>query len=735
MLTSVHCACSFAEEVPYYQQILNRLKSDTDVILPWAPNVLDTSTMSNREAPIPPQCYTDSSGVHNPCYVCHQDNIPGRENTMGDRDLQEAYSFSDAGLTNHWVNLFEDRSARVNQISDAQIQAYVNTDNYSELAQRLRGAGFTGWIPDLANLQLGAAAFDHEGFAKDGSWWVAFNYKPLPSTFWPTQGSTDDVMIRLPPEFYKTPSGIPSREVYKANLAILEANIKGVAVMSSLLISEITVGEDLNGDNKLALVNSVSALRERYVGAANQIELIPFVFPMGTEFLHTVRYVGVDADGAIFNPKRMKEVRYMKRRIQSRHFQLQHFYQEENLEKEQGSLPTYKNFGQAGLSSNFGWNITGFIENKEGRLRWNTYEENVFCMGCHTSIGSTIDKTFSFARKLDGAAGWGYINLRALKDAPNVGEPLNEIATYLNRVGGGTEFRSNPELESRFYHANGSVNTIALAATQNVYDLTTPSAARALTLNKAYKAIVEQQDFIFGRDATVTAPQRVLASVNNETSPTLSKERQFDWDIRLDWNSVSNDSCNYRGDVDFAQLNGAVYTVNINGTAVKQFNALCTEGAVTLTGILQVNFDNNFTPDVGNRFDIIRAGNLIGDFSELKFPQVNNAVFKPVKTATLYSLLLVKDSDNDAIADVDDNCTQTANGSQQDTDADGYGNACDADLNNDGITNQLDAVIFRGALGSTNPHADFNHDGIVNQIDANLLRIQLGKPPGPARKE
>jgi hypothetical protein len=691
--------------------------------------------MYNREAPIPPQCYTNSNGLHNPCYVCHQDNIPERENTMGDRDLQEAYSFSDAGLSNHWLNLFEDRSERVNQIGDAEILAYVNTDNYSPLPQRLINAGFTGWIPDLANLQLGAAAFDQEGFANDGSWWVAYNYKPLPSTFWPTQGSTDDVMIRLPPEFYKTANGVISREVYKANLAILESNIKGVSTMGSLLISETTVGEDLNGDNQLTLVTTVSANREHYVGAANQIDLIPFVYPIGTEFLHTVRYVGVAADGSIFNPPRMKEVRYMKRRIQSRHFQLEHYYEEENLEKEMGSLPTYKNFGHQGLSSNFGWNISGFIENKEGNLRWNTFEENVFCMGCHSTIGSTIDKTFSFARKLDGAAGWGYINLKALKDAPNMGETLNEAATYLNRVGGGTEFRSNPELENRFYHADGSVNTIALASTRNLYDLITPSASRALMLNKAYKAIVEEQDFIFGRDATVTPPQRVLASVDNETSPTLSKEHQYDWNILLDWNSVTNDPCNYRGDVDFAQLNGSAYVVNLHGIETAQFNALCAGGTVSLTGKLLVNFGNNFTPSVDNRFEIIRAGNIVGDFFELTFPHVDNAVFKTIKTANTYSLLVVKDSDNDGIADMDDNCSRVNNGSQRDTDGDGFGNKCDMDLNNDGVTNQADSVIFRSTVGSSNPHADFNEDGVVNQMDASLLRTAFGKAPGPARTE
>ncbi len=730
-----------AQSVPLYEQILEHLRNDPDVVLPWMPDALDTDTMFNREAPVQPQCYTDTGGVHNPCYVCHQNAIPDRENTMNDRDLQEAYSFSTVGLMNHWFNLFDDRSEQVAEISDAEILDYIDTDNYSELAQRLRNAGFTGWVPDLANLADGAAAFDADGFAKDGSWWVAFNYKPLPSTFWPTQGSTDDVMIRLPQAFYTNAAGESSRAVYKANLAILEANVKGYSEISSWPIDENAVGTDLNKDGKLSITNMVSASRTHYVGAAGATELIPYVYPMGTEFLHTVRYVGVGNDNSVHNARRMKEVRYMKRRIQSRHFQLQHFYEEENLEKEMESLPIYKNFGHEGLSSNFGWNITGFIENKQGRLRWNTYEENAYCMGCHSTIGSTIDKTFSFPRKVDGAAGWGYINLRGMRDAANVGESLGEVATYLNRVGGGTEFRSNPELESRFYHADGSVNTVALASTRDFYDLATPSRARALQLNKAYKAIVEQQSFIFGRDATITPPQRVLTEVDEQTSPTLPAERQHDWNILLNWKTAATSLCNYNGDVNFNQLSSD-HVVTISNLSSTGFNRVCAGGAVLLSGALKVVLGNGVTPPIGSSFEIVRAGVLSGSFAKFTLPTLASGFFKLQQTGTALMLLVTRDTDNDGISDDADNCVAIANGtliqdagghSQRDTDNDGYGNSCDADLNNDGIVNATDSSLFRTAYGSSNAHADFNGDGVVNAQDSSIFRNRYGQAPGPAR--
>ena len=185
-----------------------------------------------------------------------------------------------------------------------------------------------------------------------------------------------------------------------------------------------------------------------------------------------------------------------------------------------------------------GWVISSFIENKKGKLRFNTFEENMFCMGCHSSIGATIDKTFSFPRKVDGARGWGYINLKGMPDAPNKGEQKGEIATYLERAGGGGEFRSNPEMVKRWF-SKGKVDAKKLSKAKDVYDLITPSRERALQLNKAYRVIVDEQSFIFGRDPTVSAPVNVYDKVSNENSPTLPKQFLYKWDIRLDWESTN----------------------------------------------------------------------------------------------------------------------------------------------------------------------------------------------------
>lgn len=519
-----------------YERQINALRN-SDSVIPPAFDVHPVAAMYNREGVIPPQCYTKTEGKHNPCYVCHQDPIDGRENVMSDGLLQVAYSFSDKGMTNHWKNLFEDRTAKVEAISNEDIITWVNQDNYSALAASLQSADYKGWIPDLENLQLGKDAFDEYGFAKDGSHWVSFNYKPLPSTFWPTNGSTDDVMIRLPEVYRNDENGQYSLDIYRANLAIVEANIKGLDEISSLPVDEKIINKDLNFDGQLSTISNIKDVNS-YVGAASDYFIDTHLYPEGTEFLHSVRYLGIDGEHVGIST-RMKELRYMKKwrayekGIYDRNYQL------ESFEKEAGHLPGYASAGDYGLDNGSGWSIIGFIEGANGELRKNTFEENFFCMGCHNSVGSTIDKTFSFARKLDGADGWGYIDLKGMPDAPNMGEEKGEILTYFERAGGGDEFRSNTEMRERWFKPNGEVDTEKVRAARDVYSLITPSVARALRLNKAYKAIVSEQDFIYGRDATISAPINVYSEVNNETAPTLPAERMFKWDIRLDWQSAT----------------------------------------------------------------------------------------------------------------------------------------------------------------------------------------------------
>lgn len=499
---------------------------------------VESETTYNAEAVIPPQCYTKHDNEFNPCMTCHQTyDYRSRPNSMNDGGLQQEYAFSDVGLVNHWSNLFEDRSQRMAEISDQDAIDYIYTDNYSTLIEQLQETSdWSGPIPAIDNYELGAEAFDEQGFALDGSHWVAFNYKPLPSTFWPTNGSTDDVLIKLP-EAFRTSAcqgNMYSKDTYLANLSILEAAIKDLDTISVPNIDENAFCTDLNGDNQLTTVSEIT-VPAKFVGAASEVDVVKMLYPEGTQFLHSVRYVGINEQGDITVPPRMKELRYMKKFRSFSEPELVSMYINENQEKIDGLIPNYIHRGDEGTDNSFGWMVQGFIEGEGGHLRLQSEEEHLFCMGCHTTVGSTVDQTFAFARKVTGSEGWGYINLKGMKDAPNIDNTTGEgeIEHYLRVVGGGNEFRENDDIISKFFNADGTLNTDAVRSA-DVYELTTPSMRRALDLNKAYMTIVKDQDFIHGRDANLKPANNVHTTIDQDT-PVLPGEKTQTWDMRLDW--------------------------------------------------------------------------------------------------------------------------------------------------------------------------------------------------------
>jgi hypothetical protein len=90
------------------------------------------------------------------------------------------------------------------------------------------------------------------------------------------------------------------------------------------------------------------------------------------------------------------------------------------------------------------------------------------------------------------------------------------------------------------------------------------------------------------------------------------------------------------------------------------------------------------------------------------------------------------DTDGDGVPDSRDNCILVPNKDQLDTDGDGYGNACDADLNNDGFVNSLDLASMRLQFGKRKVAGDLNGDGIVNALDISAFAKLFGKAPGPS---
>lgn len=112
--------------------------------------------------------------------------------------------------------------------------------------------------------------------------------------------------------------------------------------------------------------------------------------------------------------------------------------------------------------------------------------------------------------------------------------------------------------------------------------------------------------------------------------------------------------------------------------------------------------------------------------------------------------LLSDDVDGDSVADACDNCATVANPDQSDRDAgfddnltlpgvQHYGDACDADFDNDGIVGGTDFFgVFRPCFGLLTSEfaeceaADFDKDGIVGGTDFfGVFRPSFGLEPGP----
>jgi hypothetical protein len=105
----------------------------------------------------------------------------------------------------------------------------------------------------------------------------------------------------------------------------------------------------------------------------------------------------------------------------------------------------------------------------------------------------------------------------------------------MKRVGGGDEFRQNQEMLTRFFSEDGSVDEARVQSAKNIYEIITPSRERALLLNKAYRLVVKEQSFLFGRDTAVAPARNVFERVDTDAEPLL-KEHRYKYDIRLAWN-------------------------------------------------------------------------------------------------------------------------------------------------------------------------------------------------------
>jgi len=557
---------------------------------------LKNNKLINESAYISSQCYTktEDSGnknlLHNPCYSCHSKNKEPNF-TFADDDLQTAYDFPAPAFKNPWTNLFKDRTQQVAKISDKQIKKYININNYSKnnkiiLNDKLtklpkswdynNNGKWDGYIPDCY------FNFDNEGFDKNPknnyTGWRSFAYRPFLGTFWPTNGSTDDVIIRLGENFRLNAKGKFDLEVYKLNLSIVESLIKQADVEIDPT-DEKKYGYDMDQDGKLGIATKIVFKWKKpkynlktqkiynfsmtYIGKAkklletNEILIAPGLYPINTEFLHSVRYIGVDKKNNIVMAPRMKELRYGKKVSWNTYAALKNSGLSELKEKDltPDRLDQFIGNSEKGLYNHLGWRYQGFIEDKQGELRPQSYEETLFCMGCHNNIGAIADSTFVFQRKLGHKSfqkGWYHWSQKGLKGITDrlLKNGDTEYVNYLKVNNAGDEFRQNSEVMEKFFvkgweqdNENIEKDLITTLENPDIYlkqewklkkeevekikqdisHLILPSPKRAMELNKAYKVIVDEQSYIYGRDPHVKPLTNVHKEIQDGQKTHLEK--------------------------------------------------------------------------------------------------------------------------------------------------------------------------------------------------------------------
>ena len=176
----------------------------------------------------------------------------------------------------------------------------------------------------------------------------------------------------------------------------------------------------------------------------------------------------------------------------------------------------------------------------------------------------------------------------------------------------------------------------------------------------------------------------------------------------------------------------------VNVTFVGQFDALHSWSMANASGTWSVvQHVAHAAPQGGNSVSLVNQLLSAGDYTIAAAGGTNctgnpGCVITNIDGTISFSATVAPDSDGDGRADGLDNCRMVTNANQYDADHDGYGNICDADLNNSGLVTSSDYTILRNALNTANAIADLNGSGLVTSTDYTILRNRLNTVPGPS---
>jgi cyclophilin family peptidyl-prolyl cis-trans isomerase len=205
-------------------------------------------------------------------------------------------------------------------------------------------------------------------------------------------------------------------------------------------------------------------------------------------------------------------------------------------------------------------------------------------------------------------------------------------------------------------------------------------------------AVIDTGATFTGLQQMVIAPNRTLQTRENYSlAGILVNSGTLDPGLQIGKLVVSNYQQNFDGTL----------KMEIAGTtADTQYDRVVATGEARLTGKLDVDFVNGFTPTDGSTFTVLNSNNIIGVFTLFDLPQLTAGLgWKVIRTSTSYILSVgAGDYDRNGVVDTADYVLWRNSKGSSVAIGNLVGNGADGDRS--GVIDDNDYLIWRSNLGA-----------------------------------